>query len=161
MPGRRGYRTTGVMVRDLSGKATCAYPVVSASPNRLGSAFRRRLGEVGRTSYVFVVRGFTPGPEAEQGPKGSHRLLPTIVPKHELVQIDLKLRFTDAVVRADQPLLHVANGAVRQRHDRGGAFAQVAPEGLRAGYVLDPRCNPSGATCAKAPPLSCRWRTAP
>ncbi len=106
----------------------------------MGSAFRRRLGEVGRTSYVFVVRGFTPGPETEQGPKGSHRLLPTIVPKHELVQIDLKLRFTDAVVRADQPLLHVANGAVRQRHDRGGAFAQVAPEGLRAGYVLDTRC---------------------
>src|SRR5712664_4437909 len=51
-------------------KPALAYPVVSVSHNRLGSAFRRRLGEVGRTSYVFVVRGFTPGPEAEQGPKG-------------------------------------------------------------------------------------------
>jgi hypothetical protein len=54
-------------------------------------------------------------PEAEQGLKGRHRLLPTIVPKHELIQIYLKLRFAYTVVRADQPLLHVANSAVRQR----------------------------------------------
>jgi hypothetical protein len=66
-------------------------------------------------SNPSVGRRSAPGPEAEQDLKGST----TIVPKHELVQIDLKLRFTDAVVRADQPLLHVANGAVASSMTEG------------------------------------------
>jgi hypothetical protein len=40
--------------------------------------------------------------------KGSHRLTPTIVPKAELIQVDLKLPLADTVLRADQPLLEVA-----------------------------------------------------
>ena len=45
---------------------------------------------------------------------GGHRLLPAIVPKHELVEIDLELRPAHSVVGADQPLLEVADGAVSQ-----------------------------------------------
>lgn len=43
-------------------------------------------------------------------------------------------------VDANQPLPHVANDPVRQRHDRGDALAQVAPERLGAGHVPDVRC---------------------
>src|SRR5215471_8167684 len=50
--------------------------------------------------------------KAKQRLKGGHRLTPSIVPKDELVQVDLKLRLADTVVRADQPLLEVAYGAV-------------------------------------------------
>ena len=57
------------------------------------------------------------GPEAEQRLKRGHRLAPTIVPKDELVQVDLQLRLTDPMVRADQPLLEVADGMVRERRD--------------------------------------------
>ena len=39
-------------------------------------------------------------------------MTPSIVPKDELFQVDLKLRLADTVVRADQPLLEVAYGAV-------------------------------------------------
>ncbi len=62
---------------------------------------------------------------------------PTIVPKHELIQIDLKLRLTDPMVGTDQPLLQVPDRAVRKRHHRGYAFAQLGPERLRMGNVLN------------------------
>ncbi len=75
--------------------------------------------------------------EAEQCLKGGHRLPPTIVPKHELIQVDLQLRLTDPMVGTDQPLLQVPNRAVRKRHHRGYAFAQLGPERLRMGNVLN------------------------
>jgi hypothetical protein len=78
--------------------------------------------------------------EAEQRLKGSHRLASTIVPKDELVEVDLKLRLTDPMVRADQPLLQVAEGAVGERHHGGGTFAQGASERLRTPNMLDVRC---------------------
>ena len=65
---------------------------------------------------------------------------PPIVPKHELVQVDLELRLTDPVVRADQPLLQVADRAVRERHHGGRAFAQGAPERLGTPNVFDAGC---------------------
>jgi hypothetical protein len=40
-------------------------------------------------------------PKAKQRLKGSHRLTPTIVPKDELIQVDLKLPLANTVVRAD------------------------------------------------------------
>ena len=46
--------------------------------------------------------------EAEQCLKGGHRLPPTIVPKHKLIQVDLQLRLTDPMVGPNQPLLQVA-----------------------------------------------------
>lgn len=60
-------------------------------------------GDVPSALNLSVQRGSAPRPEAEQCLKGGHRLLLAIVPKDELVKIDLQLRFTDAVVRADQP----------------------------------------------------------
>ena len=65
--------------------------------------------------------------KTEQGLKSGHRIPPTIVPKHELIQVDLKLRITDTVVSANQPLLHVPDRAIRKRHHRGYAFTQVGP----------------------------------
>ena len=59
-------------------------------------------------SNPLVGRWSAAGPEAEHRLKGGHRLSSTIVPKHELVQVDLQLRLTDPVVRANQPLLQVA-----------------------------------------------------
>ena len=80
-----------------------------------------------------------PGPEAKQRLKGRHGLPPTVVPEHELVQVDLELGLTDSVIRADQPLLQVADRAVRQWHHRRGAFAQVAFERLSPPNVRDAR----------------------
>lgn len=47
------------------------------------------------------------------------------------------MTFANAVVGADQPLLQVADGAIRQRHDGGNAAAQGDPDRLRAGDVPD------------------------
>jgi len=93
-------------------------------------------GDVPSASNLSVRRGSASCPEAEQCLKGGHRLPPTIVPKDELVKIDLQLRFTDAVVRADQPLLHVADGAVGQRYDGGRASTQGTPDRLRTPNVF-------------------------
>ena len=73
------------------------------------------------------------GPKPEQGLKRGHRSLAAIVPKGEFVKIDLQVLAADAVIRADEPLLQVADRAVCQRHDRRHAAAQRAPGGLRAG----------------------------
>ena len=71
------------------------------------------------------------GPEAEQRLKRGHRLAPTIVPKDELVQVDLQLRLTDPMVRADQPLLEVCRwhgprAAQRTRRLCAGRSGEVA-----------------------------------
>ena len=78
----------------------------------------------------LVGRRCASSPEAEQRLKGGHRLPPTIVSKHELVQVDLQLRRADAVVRANQPLLQVADGAIRQWHRGGDTLPQGAPDRL-------------------------------
>ena len=82
---------------------------------------------VASASNLSVRGGRTSRPEAQQRLKGGHGLPPTIVPKDELVEIDLQLRFADAVIRADQPLLQVADGAVHERHHGDRAFAQSGP----------------------------------
>ena len=84
---------------------TSAYTVVSASPNRLGSAFGRELRKVGRATYLFVGRGFMPGSEAEQGLERGHGYSPTIVAKDEFVEINLELIAAHTVVGSNQPLL--------------------------------------------------------
>ena len=40
------------------------------------------------------------------------------------------------MVRSGEPLLQVANGTIRQRHDRLGAFPQVSPVRLRTRDVF-------------------------
>jgi hypothetical protein len=70
--------------------------------------------------------------------------------EYELVQINLKLRLTDAVVRANQPLLHVANGAVRPGR-QGGPWRRSLLRGWVRATCLTSAAfkfsNPSGRRC--------------
>ena len=95
--------------------------------------------DVASAPNVSVRRGGASRPETEQRPKGGHRLPPTIVAKYELVQVNLKLRLADAMIRTDQPLLQVAGRAVRERHHGGRALAQGAPERLGPPNMRDAR----------------------
>ena len=70
-------------------------------------------------------------PKTEQRLKGSHRLSSTIVPKDELVEVDLELLLADSMVRADQPLLEVADSAIGERHHGERTFEQRARSRLR------------------------------
>jgi len=95
--------------------------------------------DIASASNLSVRCGRPSAPETEQRLKRGHRLPPPIVPKDELVQVDLKLRLTDPMVRADQPLLKVADGTVRERHDRGCAFSHGARARLGTANVPDAR----------------------
>ena len=53
----------------------------------------------------------------------------------ELIEVDLQLRLADAVVGADQPLLQIPDGPVREWHHGRGAFSQVARARLSPGHV--------------------------
>ena len=84
------------------------------------------------------------GSEAQQRLKRRLWCPPPIVPKYELIEVDRKLCLADSMVRADQPLLQVPNGAVRQRHHRRGACPQGASERLNPGHVAHAAAsNPS------------------
>ena len=96
----------------------------------LRSAVLKQLEHVASALDVTVRRRRAPGAQAEQRLEGRHGLPPPIVPKDELVQVRLKLRAADAVIGADQPMLKVPDGAVRQRHDGAGALAQRASQRL-------------------------------
>lgn len=100
----------------------------------LWSAPDRELPQILRAADETPWRRPTRAPEAEQGLKRGHRCRPPVVPKHEFVEVDLQVLAADAVVRADEPLLQVADGAVRERHDRRhtatqGAFGRVVCAG--------------------------------
>jgi hypothetical protein len=64
------------------------------------------------------------GAETKQRLKGSHRCSPTIVPKHELVQVDLALSSADPVMGANQPVLEVADDAIGEWYDRARTFTE-------------------------------------
>src|SRR5713226_7819528 len=85
-----------------------------------------------------------PGPEAEEGLEGGHRLLAAIVSEDKFVEVHLELTSAHAVIGPDQPLLEVANGTVRQGDDGLGAFPQVASQGLDARQVLESSFLQSG-----------------
>ena len=89
------------------------------------------------TANPAVRRRCASGPEAEQRLKGGHRLPPTVVPKDELIEVDLQLRLADPVVRANQPLLQIADRAIRQRHRGGNTLPKGAPDRLGTGDVSD------------------------
>ena len=80
----------------------------------LRSAVLKELEHVAAALDATIGRRRAPGAKAEQRLKGGHGLLPPIVSKDELVQVRLELRATDAVIGADQPMLKVPDGAVRQ-----------------------------------------------
>jgi hypothetical protein len=93
------------------------------------------LGQISRTAYRPPRRRPARTAQPEQRLKRGHRGLTAVVPKHELVEIGLQVVTADAVVRPDQPLLQVPDGAVRQRHDRGDTATQGASDRLRPGDV--------------------------
>lgn len=97
-----------------------------------------RLHDILRAAYTTIRRRRVPSSEAEQGLKGGHGRLAAIVPKDELVQVNLELSAADAMVRADQPLLQVPHGAVGQRDDRCRALPQLDSERLRTRHVGEP-----------------------
>ena len=70
-------------------------------------------------------------PQSEQCLKRSHGGLPAVVSERELVEIDLQMMAADAMVRADEPLLQVADRAVGQGHDRRHAAPQREPPRAR------------------------------
>ena len=110
----------------------------------LRSAVLNQREHIASALDATIRRRRAPGAEAKQRLKGRHGLLPPVVPKDELVQVRLKLRAADAVIRADQPVLKVPDGAVRQRHDGAGALAQRASQRLLEGDVPEAsRCQPS------------------
>jgi hypothetical protein len=66
------------------------------------------------------------GSEAEQSLECGHGLLSAVMAKNELIQVGLQLVAAHPMVRADEPLLEVADGPVRQWHCGFRAFAKVA-----------------------------------
>ena len=95
-----------------------------------------RLVQVTRAADVGVRRRSVLSSETEEGLEGCHWGLAAVVSKHELIEVNLKLSAAHAVVRSGQPLLQVANGTIRQRHHRLGAFPQVSPVRLRTRDVF-------------------------
>jgi len=59
------------------------------------------------------------------------------VTKGELVEVDLKLGATDAMMGPDEPLLKIADRAIRERHDGGDTFAKVFAHRLAARHVVE------------------------
>ena len=60
--------------------------------------------------------------KAQESLESGHGLPPAVVSEDELVEVDLELTATNAVVGANQPLLQVADGSVRP-----GGTTELAP----------------------------------
>src|SRR5256885_562089 len=98
---------------------------------------RSSLRHVPHASKLSVRRRRASSSQARQDLERGHWLPAAIVPKHELVQTDLKLGLADAVIRANQPLLQVANGAIHKGDHGRGAATQLTSRWLLARYVPD------------------------
>lgn len=83
---------------------------------------------------LSIRGGRAAGPEAEQRLKRCRRRASTVVSKDELIQVDLKLATTYAVMGSHEPLLKIADRPVRQRHDRDRALAEILAQGC-AGHA--------------------------
>ena len=95
-----------------------------------------QVGKIDATPYLLIGRGLVPGSETEQGLERGHGLPAAIMAKDEFIKISLELIAAYAVIGSEQPLLQVANGAVRQRHHGLRAFVQIDSERLTAGHML-------------------------
>ena len=69
--------------------------------------------------------------KTEQGLKSGHGLIAPVMPKYELIEVNLELRAADPMVGTDQPLLEVADSTVGQGHYRFGSVAQFGCLRLR------------------------------
>ncbi len=98
----------------------------------------RQLRKVCRAPYLVVGCRGARSSQAEKSLESSHGLLSAIVPKDELVKVDLELGAAYPVVSADEPLLQVTDGAIRERHRGFRALAQLGSQRLSARHVLVP-----------------------
>lgn len=62
--------------------------------------------------------------------------LATIVPKHELIEVNLKLALAHTVIGADELLLQVASRSISKRDRRFCAVPQFRAKRLYAGYMF-------------------------
>ncbi len=109
----------------------------------LWSALDRELGQIASTADE--TSGGRPAccPESEQGLKGGHRRLASVMAKDEFVEIDLQVMPADAVIGADEPLLQVTEEGLKGGHRRLASVMakdefveidlQVMPRGLGTG----------------------------
>src|SRR6266542_6108246 len=102
----------------------------------LGSAVMGQSLKVLGTPDATGGCGRPPGAQAEERLEAGHGGPPPIVPKDELIEVDLELAAADTVVGTDQPLLQVADGAVGKRDDGFGALSQPELRRLRPRDVL-------------------------
>ena len=72
------------------------------------------------------------GSEAQERLEGRHGLPSAIVPKDELIQIDLQLGAAHPMVSAEEPLLEVPDGTVSERYDGFRSPVQLGSQGLSA-----------------------------
>ena len=59
-----------------------------------------------------------------------------IVPKNELVQVDLQLGAAHPMVSTEEPLLEVSDGTISEGHHGFRSLVQLASPGLRARDML-------------------------
>lgn len=59
------------------------------------------------------------------------------MPEDEFVEVNLELRFADAVVGADQPLLEVPNSAIGKWNNRLRAFPECGSQRLCVGDMFE------------------------
>ena len=76
------------------------------------------------------------GSEAEERLEGCHGLPSAVVPKNELVQIDLQLGAAHSLVGAEEPLLEVPDGTIREGHHGFRSLVQLEISGVECeGYA--------------------------
>ncbi len=102
----------------------------------LGLTLDRRFRQVSGATYVVVRRRCARGSETEERLEGGHGLPSAIVPKNELVQVDLQLRAANPMVSTEKPLLEVPDGTISEGHHGFRSLVQLASQGLRARDML-------------------------
>jgi hypothetical protein len=89
----------------------------------LGLAPHREVRQVAASANGTAGRRRVSGAESEQRLKRRHGLPTPVVPKDELIEIDLQVTAADPVIRPDQPLLQIANRSVNSRQHRTTTLA--------------------------------------
>jgi hypothetical protein len=104
----------------------------------LRSAHRRQVLSAANSS-IWCRRPATPQPEQRLERRG--RSVATIVPKGELIEIDLQLRPIHTMMSAHEPLLEIPDRAVGERHDRRDTLTELLAQwlGPRNVRVAGPR----------------------
>ncbi len=65
------------------------------------------------------------GSEAEERLEARHGLPSAIVPKDELIQIDLQLGAANPMVRTEEPLLEIPDGTISEGHHGFRSLVQL------------------------------------